>query len=119
MILKAYAFIDGSHFRTRLRQAGCNDEFDPWRAVQTVHGQYANVERLFYYDGDKASEIESDSGGPDLDELDEKTIKAQQAYLQRVDALPFTHVGRGEVRISRGRLTQKGVDIRLAVDALR
>lgn len=106
-----YVYVDGQYVREALRQSKFPDEFDPWKTVapignQRIAGHLLDVVRLFFYDA--------------LDpEGSEEEQKKQRAYFARLGQLPDTHVVFGEVRRGVRRREQKGVDVQLAVDALR
>jgi uncharacterized LabA/DUF88 family protein len=112
-LMTCYAYIDGQYVREELRNAGMPDEFDPRKPADFARRkQYTEmrvtVTRVFYYDA--------------LDEGAERAEQDRQsAYFDRLRRLPDTHVILGQVRRSSSarRREQKGVDVQLAVDALR
>ena len=109
-LIGCYVYIDGQYVRSELRQADQSDEFDTRKPASLVQNQRIGgatlvVSRVFYYDAidEKAQEEEQEQ---------------QKQYFARLRRLPDTHVVLGEVRRTRKR-EQKGVDVQMAVDALR
>ena len=106
-----YAYVDGQYVREELRHLKLDDRFNPRAPADAVSGQKVGrsepaLARIFYYDA------------VDDQEEDAKRERQQQ-YLQRVQRLPDTHVVQGEISRGAKRREQKGVDVRLAVDALK
>jgi len=105
---RIHAFVDGAYVRLGLRSIGRPDEFDPYALVRGLVGSFELV-RVNYYDA-----------------LDEQSTTPEQkaeysrltGYFDWVSGLRDTHVFLGRVRRSKSR-EQKGVDVQLAVDALR
>ena len=110
--LTCYAYVDGQYIRSELRDIGVDDEFDPRVPASTVRNERIGrsvpvLTRIFYYDA-------VDTQAPPEDQ------ERQRAYLDKLQLLPDVHVVRGEVASgTRRRREQKGVDVQLAVDALR
>ena len=108
--LTCYAYVDGQYIRAELRDMGVSDEFDPRIPAGLVVAERIGrtvpvLTRTFYYDA-------VDTQAPPADQ------DRQRAYLDKLQLLPDVHVVRGEVARG-GRREQKGVDVQLAVDALR
>jgi uncharacterized LabA/DUF88 family protein len=110
--LRFNAYVDGAYVRRHLRDVGVSDEFDPSKAAGFIRnysllGRSFGLVRTYYYDA-----ID--------DEADDTESQRLDSYLGRLQALNDTHVVTGSVRRGRGskRREQKGVDVRLAVDAL-
>jgi uncharacterized LabA/DUF88 family protein len=109
--VKCYVYVDGQYLREQFRTEGESDFIDPTKPAQFVRNfstgsmsfQLMPV-RIFYYD----------AVNPLADKVEE-----QRAYLRSVSRLPITHVVEGEVRQGKRKFEQKGVDVRLAVDALQ
>lgn len=106
-----YAYVDGQYFREELKKAGKPDEFNPGElAHNSVSGVIVysrgqtTVRRVFYYDA--------------IGEEQSEETARQREYLRWIQGLDDTHVVEGKLRRGRSR-EQKGVDISLAVDALR
>jgi uncharacterized LabA/DUF88 family protein len=97
-----YVYVDGGYVREEFLQAGLPAEFHPHRILGAALG-FGSLSRLFFYDA--------------VDHDDPKRVR-QEAYLARVQRIPFTHVVTGTVRGRKGKRRQKGVDVALAVDAL-
>jgi len=108
--IQAYIFVDGAYVRERLRDFGVSDRFDPIKPASLVQnhrfgGKQALVGRVFYYDA------------PDT-QADASQRADQEEYFSQLRRLPDTHVVLGEVRKGKKR-EQKGVDVQLAIDALK
>ncbi len=112
---RAYAFVDGAAFENGaaclLKDLGCSFEEINWSALTR------KADRIFYFDS-----LPTKKDDEDQTEFDEKLRKKQKrfALLRRV---PNMHVREGFTRIRadntrRPLLTQKGVDIALAVEVL-
>ncbi len=110
-ILPCFVYVDGQYVSSVFRAEDRGDEFYPRKAAlfvrnQNIAGERLEPVRVFYYDA-----ID--------DEADAKERQRQQDYFARISTDSDTHVRVGKVkRTSRGR-EQKGVDVELAVDALR
>ena len=107
--IQAYVFVDGGYVRERLRDFGESDRFDPTKPASLVQNHYfggrrALVGRIFYYDAP--------------DKVDASQRVDQEKYFSQLRRLPDTHVVLGELREGKKR-QQKGVDVQLAIDALR
>jgi uncharacterized LabA/DUF88 family protein len=111
-MLPCYVFVDGQYVRAEFRKAGMNDLFNPRKPALFVQNERIAARqlaptRIFYYDA-----------LPDRTTPEERT--REKAYFDRIRALPDTHVVLGEVRKGeKKKREQKGVDVQLAVDALR
>ena len=113
--IECYVYIDGQYVRAELRNAKHPDEFDPRKPAiklreERIHlGVFQSIvhpSRYFYYDA--------------LDEDATKEEKErQERFFKRLSNLPNTHVCLGQVRKSAKKKEQKGVDVHLAVDALK
>ncbi len=106
-----YVYVDGQYVRSELRRGHQSDEFDPRKPAvfvrnQRIAGIQLTPTRVFYYDA-----VDS--------EADEAEQERQKKYFDTVQRLPDTHVVLGEVRKGVKSREQKGVDVQLAVDALR
>ena len=107
-----YVYVDGQYVRAELRKGKRSDEFDPMKPAafvqnQRMEGTQLTATRIFYYDA-----------------IDEKADQEEQVkqnnYFARLRRLPDTHVVLGEVRkTAKAPRKQKGVDVQLAIDALR
>jgi uncharacterized LabA/DUF88 family protein len=112
-VMPCYVYVDGQYVREELRAVGMSDEFNPREPAaftrhQVVAGSHVRPTRIFYYDA--------------LDEnAEEAEQNRQRVYFDRLRRLRDTHVVLGRVRptASAKRRQQKGVDVQLAVDALR
>ncbi len=110
-MLPATVFLDGGYIRQERKNAGLSEQFDPRKPAMFVQNQRVAakqvcVGRVYYYDA------------PDPD-LDEAGQDAQRAYFDKIMRLPDTHVVLGELRKGSKKREQKGVDVRLAIDAMR
>jgi uncharacterized LabA/DUF88 family protein len=105
---RLHAFVDGAYVRSELRSIGCSDEFDPNALARGLVGSFELV-RVNYYDALDEQ--------PSTSEQQAECSRLNQ-YFEWVSGRTDTHVVLGRVRHSRPR-EQKGVDVHLAVDALR
>lgn len=106
-----YAFVDGQYVRCELLRGGQPEEFDPRKPAVFVRnhriaGEQVSATRVFYYDAVDR-------------EAEQAEQERQSAYFSTLQKLPDTHVILGEVRRGTRTREQKGVDVQLAVDALR
>ncbi|HLB29486.1 MAG TPA: NYN domain-containing protein [Dehalococcoidia bacterium] len=111
--MPCYVYVDGAYLRAELRRVNKSDEFNPCKPAavvrnQRIAGHQLEASRVFYYDA--------------LDpQADQTEQDRQRDYFKRLQRLPDTHVVLGEVRrgLKGGRREQKGVDVQMAIDALR
>jgi len=106
---RAYAFVDGAYIREELRRIAKSEQFDPHALAR---GTLLDIEllRVYYYDAvDDHPDIPLEQRGQS------DILNDYFAWLRR---LPDTHVQLGSVRRARRR-EQKGVDVQLAVDAMK
>jgi uncharacterized LabA/DUF88 family protein len=102
-------YFDGNYVRSRLLSVKFHPEFNPVTVAQAVRQESLAEQtfwptRIFFHDA-----LDGDAAD----------AEARRAYFERLRLLPDTHVVEGSVRTDRkGRRHQKGVDVRLAVDAL-
>ena len=113
--MDCYIYVDGQYVRCELRNADLSDEFDPRKPARILRNQWVEdgsvqygptPSRYFYYDA-----LDSEAA--------EDEQHRQKQYFDRISRLPNTHVTLGEVRRGARRREQKGVDVQMAVDALR
>ena len=110
-MLPCYVYVDGQYVRAEFRSEDKADEFYPRKAAlfarrQGIAGAQFEPTRVFYYDA--------------IDEAgDPKEQQRQRDYFKRISADLDTHVIVGQVRKTARKRTQKGVDVQMAVDALR
>lgn len=107
-------FIDGGYLRKLFKDSFDDEEIDLWKMKNELLSLYAktpanpfrpNLIRTYYYDGVAAEE-------PERSEHEKYFESLKRRFL-------FLTVRLGEaVKTSDGSLRQKGVDIRMAVDAL-
>jgi uncharacterized LabA/DUF88 family protein len=106
-----YVYVDNWYMRQQLRDLpGSEAGFNPlnlagFASAFRFRGRYCQPTRYFVYDAIDESE-------------DEAAQLRQRTYLTKVQRLPDTQVVTGRVKTSRRGREQKGVDVRLAVDAL-
>lgn len=102
--MSVYVFVDAAHIRESLTEASVN-----WRKVNLRYLAYdiaqaltryspPQVKRIFVYDTPVDPDVE--------------------LWLERNNQLPDVHLRRGSIAGDGKKRRQKGVDIRLAVDAL-
>lgn len=108
--MPCYAFVDGAYVRAELVNRGQGEEFDPTKPAAftrniNIYDTQLIAIRVFYYDA------------PDPDANQDRQAM-QKAYFDRLRLLPDTHVILGELRRGKKR-EQKGVDVQLAIDALK
>jgi uncharacterized LabA/DUF88 family protein len=110
-MVPCYVYVDGAYVRRELRDHGQSDEFNPRNPArfvqnQRISGAKVTPSRVFYYDA--------------IDpQADQAERERQRQYFARLEKLPDTHVVLGEVRRGTKKREQKGVDVQLAIDALR
>lgn len=103
-------YVDAQNIRIHLENQGLSDEFDPTKLAALASGEsLAGLTlaplRIFFYDS--------------LDEFAPDAWKdKQKRYLDCVEALPDTHVVARGMKGQGDRRKQKGVDVKLAVDAM-
>jgi len=103
---RCYLFVDGGYVRERRTEKGLDLEFDPRGPARYLErlrilGKHQTVVRCFYFDA--------------LDVEDPEMV----TFFEKIRGLDDTHVYLGRlVRGGSGR-RQKGVDIQLAVQALK
>ena len=108
--LSSYLFVDAQYIREELRCLDLDDEFSPeclnhQLLFHDSQGRRIRRSRTFFYDAIDESASESQH-------------QKQQVYLRRVEELPYTTVLTGFIRPGRRNRSQKGVDVRIAVDML-
>ena len=111
---RTYAFIDGAAFEYGvahlLRDLGASFEDINWDALTR------NADRIFYFDA-----LPTRKNGEDSIAFEQR-LEAKQTNLARLRRVPNMHVREGFTRIrentKRPAISQKGVDIALAVEVL-
>jgi uncharacterized LabA/DUF88 family protein len=106
-VIPCHLYIDAQNIRIALKERDVSDEFDPGKLrglveAEAVGGRQFVVMRVFVYNTSN-------------NHADEAAQKRERAYLDRLEQLPDVHVVDGTIG---GAGRQKGVDVRLAVDAL-
>jgi len=102
-----YLFVDGAYVRERRTEHGLGLEFDPRGPVShlahrvRILGRHPALVRCFYFDA-------VDEDNPEM-----------VAFIEKVKGLDDTHVYLGRIVGDKGRRRQKGVDIQLAIEALK
>jgi len=103
---RCYLFVDGAYVRERRTERGLDLEFDPRGPAKYLQrlrilGKQQTVVRCFYFDA--------------LDDEDPEMV----TFFEKMRGLDDTHVYLGRLVRGGSRRRQKGVDIQLAVAALK
>jgi uncharacterized LabA/DUF88 family protein len=105
----AYAYIDAAYIRAELRKADQAEDFNPrklfnYLRAENVYHDFIRADRMFFYDAiDENASTEAQVN--------------KQAYLKKVEELPYVSVVTGFVRPGKKK-QQKSVDVQIACDAL-
>ncbi|MCH9037720.1 MAG: NYN domain-containing protein [Chloroflexi bacterium] len=110
--LPCYIYVDAGYVREELKNHCLSDEFSPRKIARALEhldifeGKTLKASRLFYYDAQDS-------------EAEESERNRIADYFAKIQRLPDTHVTLGEIRKGKRRREQKGVDVQIAVDALK
>ena len=106
---KVAVYIDGSNTYNKLKKLGLPEEdkrFDFSAFVSHIVGERQLVSKR-YYVGIVRNHDGSEKG--------EKLVRKQQQFLETLRSVDF-EIKRGKIMYDEGRIREKGVDVKLAID---